>query len=362
MAKPPVIGLLGGGQLGRMLCEAAGPLGYSIAVLDDAACPAKQVNVHDAHVAGSFKDPAKVRELASRCDVLTVEIEHVDTDVLEEIATKGVRTAAGDTRRVPVHPSWRTLRLVQDKFAQKEHFAAAAVPVAPQTALDGAERLRDELARASRTFGFPFIVKARKGSYDGRGNFKVTSPDDFDDAVAALGTLPLYAEKWVPFVAELAVMVVRTEDDDGNCTGLFPYPTVETVHEDDVCKTVFMPPRRVDAAACARAQQLARDVVGSLWGRGVFAVEMFLLHDGPSPRPPFLFLHPPTHRPTVPMLTGAPPTQGPSWSTRWPPGRTTRATTPSRRCPTCRSTRRSCTPSWTWCPSRCSWRRGAPAP
>ncbi|KAM4059422.1 AIR carboxylase domain-containing protein [Hirsutella rhossiliensis] len=280
MSRPPVIGLLGGGQLGRMLCEAAGPLGYHVAVLDEDGCPAKQVNGSDKHVCGSFKDAAKVRELAARCDVLTVEIEHVNADVLEDIAVRGVPSASGELRKVPVHPSWRTLRLVQDKYEQKEHLRANGIPVASQMALDGGELLAVSLGHAYHRLAFPFMVKARKGSYDGRGNFKVSGPDDFEAAIDALGALPLYAEKWVPFAMELAVMVIRTEDDDGECTGVYSYPAVETVHEDDVCKTVLMPPRKVDAAVCDNAQRVAEQVVRSLWGRGVFAVEMFLLQDG----------------------------------------------------------------------------------
>ncbi|KJZ77861.1 hypothetical protein HIM_02498 [Hirsutella minnesotensis 3608] len=232
----------------------------------------------------SFKDAAAVRELAARCDVLTVEIEHVNTDVLEDVAERGV-VVDGRTKKVPVHPSWRTLRLVQDKYAQKEHFRAAGIPVAPQMALGGSSDdgslLVAALKDASERLEFPFMVKARKGSYDGRGNFKVRGPDDFGPAVDALGAaLPLYAEKWVPFAMELAVMVLRTEDDSGACSGVYSYPVVETVHQDDVCHTVLMPPRAVDAAVCARAQRVAEDVVRSLWGRGVFAVEMFLLQDG----------------------------------------------------------------------------------
>ena len=280
MAKTPVIGLLGGGQLGRMLIEAAAPLDYKIAVLDEDGCPAKQINSFSKHVAGSFKDAAKVKELASKVDVLTVEIEHVNTEVLEEIATKGVPTANGELRKVPVHPSWKTLRLVQDKYEQKEHFKARGVAIAPQLALEGGEALIDSLKKAYEQLGFPFMVKARKGSYDGRGNFKVNGPEDFEAAVEALGKLPLYAEKWVPFEMELAVMVIRTEDDEGNCTGVYSYPTVETVHQDDVCKTVFMPPRNVDGVVAAKAQKVAEEVIKSLWGRGVFAVEMFLLKDG----------------------------------------------------------------------------------
>lgn len=280
MSKPPVIGLLGGGQLGRMLCEAAGPLGYEVIVLDAADCPAKQINAHPQHIAGSFKDADKVRELAAKCDVLTVEIEHINTEVLEEVATKGVRAADGHMKKVPVHPSWCTLRLVQDKYLQKEHFNANGVPIAHQMALDGD---LDSLRGAYEKLGFPFMVKARKGSYDGRGNFKVKGVEDFEPAIKALGGLPLYAEKYVPFVMELSVMVIRTEDNDGNLEGVYSYPVVESVHEDDVCKLVYMPPRNVDVAVCAEACQVAEKVIKSLWGRGVFAVEMFLLKDGKPP-------------------------------------------------------------------------------
>ncbi|RCI17196.1 hypothetical protein L249_1842 [Ophiocordyceps polyrhachis-furcata BCC 54312] len=280
MASRPVIGLLGGGQLGRMLCEAAGPLGYQVSVLDEADCPARMAaGGRQRHVTGSFKDADRVRELAKNCDVLTVEIEHVDVDVLEEVATQGVLLADGRLKRVPVHPSWRTLRLVQDKFLQKQHFQFNDIPVAQQLVVQ-INDLRASLDEAARTLGFPLIVKARRDSYDGRGNYKVAAPEDIEPAIQALGRMPLYAEKWVPFVTELAVMVIRTEDDDGQCTGLFPYPTVETVHEDQVCKTVLMPPRNVSSVVCLAAQRLAQDVVRCLWGRGVFAVELFLLEDG----------------------------------------------------------------------------------
>ncbi|KAI6785843.1 Phosphoribosylaminoimidazole carboxylase-like protein [Emericellopsis cladophorae] len=275
---PLKIGLLGGGQLGQMLCEATNPDGFEVVILDAEDAPAKRINGHKEHVTGSFKDAAKVRELAEKCDVLTVEIEHVNTDVLEEVATKGVRSAStGEMRTVPVHPSWRTLRLVQDKYLQKEHFHQRGVPIARQMALDGD---LDSLKAAYEALAFPFMVKARTGSYDGRGNFKVKGPEDFAASIDALKGLPLYAEKWVPFVMELAVMVIRTEDNEGNLQGVHSYPVVETIHEDDVCKTVIMPPRKVGADVCAKARRVAEEVISSLWGRGVFAVEMFLLEDG----------------------------------------------------------------------------------
>ncbi|KAI0815476.1 phosphoribosylaminoimidazole carboxylase [Xylaria sp. FL0064] len=284
MAKNPIIGLLGGGQLGRMLCQAAAPLGITVAVLDAEDCPAKQINHNSLHVTGSFKDPEKIRLLASRCDVLTVEIEHVECDVLEEIATAGVEVPSPDghgtiMKRVPVHPSYKTIRLIQDKFQQKEYFAQNGLPVAPQMAVESGDARIASIEQAAKRFGFPFMLKGAKGSYDGRGNFKVRTADDFKIAAEQMGDQPLYAEKFVPFQMELAVMVMRTEDDDGNLKKVYPYPVVETIHEDSICTKVFYPPRNVAENITQRAQKIACDVVSRLWGRGVFAVEMFLVGD-----------------------------------------------------------------------------------
>ncbi|KAH8647299.1 phosphoribosylaminoimidazole carboxylase [Xylariales sp. PMI_506] len=280
MAKKPVVGLLGGGQLGRMLQEAASPLGIEIVVLDEANCPTRQINQNPKHVTGSFNDPEKIRELATKCDVLTVEIEHVNADVLEEIATKGVKLSSGELKKVPVHPSWETIRLIQDKYLQKEHFRKAGIPVAPQLAIDGESLTPSSLKEVAKSYGFPFMLKARKGSYDGRGNFLVRGEEDFDEAIRSMGKLSLYAEKFVPFVKELAVMVVRTEDDNGNLRNVHPYPPVQTIHEDSICTKVFYPPRQVSADVCKQASATAADVARTLKGRGVFAVELFLLPDG----------------------------------------------------------------------------------
>lgn len=282
-----VIGLLGGGQLGRMLCEAANPLGMEIAVLDAKDCPAKQVHQSKHHVTGSFKDPLAIRELAAHSDYLTVEIEHVDTEVLEDIAKNGVEIGLPDgtteMHHPPIHPSYETLRLIQDKYLQKEHFSKSGLPVAKQVSIQDGDDSIASLKTVLGTFGFPFMLKARKGSYDGRGNYKVASEEDFEPALEALKGTSLYAEKWVPFKMELAVMVVRTEDDEGNLKRCIPYPAVETIHEDSICTKVYMPPRGVSQATCEKARELATAVISTLSGRGVYAVEMFVLEDGAVP-------------------------------------------------------------------------------
>jgi phosphoribosylaminoimidazole carboxylase len=121
------------------------------------------------------------------------------------------------------------------------------------------------------------MLKSRTLAYDGRGNFVVSDAAVIPAALKALKDRPLYAEKWAPFVAELAVMVVRTKD--GTCLS---YPTVETVHEDNICKLVYAP-ARVGEGAREKARRMAEKAVGSFWGAGVFGVEMFLLPDGIRP-------------------------------------------------------------------------------
>jgi phosphoribosylaminoimidazole carboxylase len=255
-----VVGLLGGGQLGRMFIEAANRLNIQVNVLDAAKSPAKAISSHEGHVQGSFKDPEAIQKLSKTCDVVTVEIEHVDTYILEKISSK-----------VAVEPSWQTIRLIQDKYTQKEHLQKHHVSTAESIPLAGATL--EDLQKVGDQFGFPFMLKSRTEAYDGRGNFPVKSSADFDAALKTLGDRPLYAEKWAQFKAELAVMVVKTKD------AVLAYPTVETLHEDSICKLVYAPARNVSDKVLEQAQELAKKAVACFWGKGVFGVEMFLLKD-----------------------------------------------------------------------------------
>lgn len=171
-----------------------------------------------------------------------------------------------------LQPSWRTVRVIQDKFLQKSHIQSAGVPVADSLAVE--ESTPEALQTIGQKFGYPFMLKSRTEAYDGRGNFVVKSADSIPAALSALHNRPLYAERWAPFVKELAVMVVRTKS--GAC---FSYPTVETVHENNICKLVYAP-ARVPEGVRERARAMAEQAVGSFWGAGVFGVEMFLLEDG----------------------------------------------------------------------------------
>ncbi|KAH9180078.1 Phosphoribosylaminoimidazole carboxylase [Lactarius sanguifluus] len=251
-----------------MLAASASLLNIPVVILDIGAhAPAKQVVAptapHRDHVDGSFSDPDRIRELATKVDVLTVEIEHVNVDVLEEVQS---------SHGVEVHPNPSAIRIIQDKFRQKEHFLSLSIPVAGFLPVDSTDQA---ITSVAGVLGLPLMLKSRTLAYDGRGNYVLRELSQIQDALNALGGRPLYAEKWVSFVKEIAVMVVRTATGD-----TFSYPVVETVHKDNICQLVFAPLRSRDAGLSARARDIAETAVRSLSGAGVFCVEMFLLANG----------------------------------------------------------------------------------
>ena len=276
------VGILGGGQLGRMMCEAASRLNLKVVCLDAEGAPAKQINCHPDHVNGSFRDAQAIRRLAERCDVLTTEIEHVDTYALEELANGTHTTEDWQMVKVPrvdIQPGWETIRTIQDKYLQKEHLTAHQVSTARSLPL--AENTLEALQECRTELKLPFMLKSRTEAYDGRGNHPVKTTSDFAAALEALGNRQLYAEEWQNFKQELAVMIVKTTDDPGewqSCT--LAFPVVETVHEDSICKLVYAPARAVSPVDSQNAQDLARKAVSTFRGKGVFGVEMFLLDNG----------------------------------------------------------------------------------
>lgn len=250
-----------------MLAASASLLNVKVVILDVGHHgPAKQIvssPPHLSHVDGAFSDPDKIRELAQKVDVLTVEIEHVNVDVLEEVQ----RSA-----KVEVHPSPSTIRIIQDKFVQKQHMQSHGLSVADFIAVESSV---EGVKKAAEKLGFPLMLKSRTLAYDGRGNAVVRDISRAQEAIDALGDRPLYAERLMPLVKEVAVMVVRTTSGE-----VRSYPVVETVHKDNICHLVFAPFRSEDITVSLRARKLAEDAVKSLTGAGVFGVEMFLLENG----------------------------------------------------------------------------------
>ena len=254
----PTLGVVGGGQLGRMLAEAAAPLGVDLIVLDPTpSCPASSV-ARDQIVAG-FDDPDGVDELARRADAITFEIELADPDLLAEASTE---------HDVPVHPDPDTLRTIQDKLVQNESLADAGIPIPEFTAIATAEGLE----RVTEEFGGA-MVKAREGGYDGRGNAPAESPEAATEVLDSIEG-PAMAERLVDFTREIAVMGVRGADGATRT-----YPVTETVHRAEILRESVSPARTTDSVV-ARAEAVASDVLETLSGRGVYGIELFETRDG----------------------------------------------------------------------------------
>lgn len=265
-----------------MMALEAPRVGIQMKFLDPTGveCPAAQVVPHKFIVEGSLKDPSSLRELARDVDVLTVEIEHVGVETLEELEREGVN----------VQPSSRVLRIIRDKFVQKEHFEAHKIPLPPFRQTPSVEAIKE----AANELGLPLMLKSRKGGYDGRGNAVLKSSSDADilDALQKLGAfegsdaatarptdaLDLYAEGWISFDCEVGVMVVRSS----NGLDTDSYPAVNAIQEDSICRVVLAPARHVAADVRATCERVARAAIDSLGAgaSGMFGVELFVTKDG----------------------------------------------------------------------------------
>lgn len=246
------IGIVGGGQLGRMLAEAAHTLGFQVTVLDPTPdSPAGQVA--DKQIVGDFRDPLMVKELGEECDYITFEIELADDTALRELEAKGI----------PVNPSPATLAVIKDKYEQKKFLKSHGIPTANFVDVTDHNVLLD----------YPYVLKAKRDSYDGRGNATVESEAGIDASFEKLRGRELYAEKWVPFSKELAVIAAR-----GSKGEIAVYPVVETIHKDHILDTLLCP-APVGDGVHKKAEDLARSVMEHLKGCGVFGIEMFFVGD-----------------------------------------------------------------------------------
>jgi len=249
------IGIVGGGQLGKMMALPAKSMGFTVTVVDPTPqSPAGQCV--DREITGGYSDAEATRKLAEVSDFITVEIEHINTDALAEVAKKGT----------PVNPSPKTIDVIKNKFAQKEFLAKAGIPVAPYLAVES----KTDIVNAAKKFGYPFLLKARFDAYDGRGNALIKKPADIDTALEKFGNRELYVEKFVPFVKELAIMIARSTDGD-----IVPYPIVETIHKNNILHLTIAP-ARVDKKIADKAKKFAIKTMEHLHGAGVFGIEMFL--------------------------------------------------------------------------------------
>lgn len=316
-----------------MLLQAASPLSIPVVVLDpEVTAPAKQVSSPHLfpvsassssplkHLDGAFTEASKIRELANQVDVLTVEIEHVNVDAIQEIEIEFASSGGRSGKGVKVYPASSIIRTIQDKYAQKVHLAQRGVPVAPFLPIetDSSSSISSEnpyqplvssVLSAVKQFGLPLMLKSRHLAYDGKGNYLLRESDEKSVQTALEALIPssslststralgdrLYAEKFAPFVKEVAVMVVRGASGETRA-----YPAVETIHRDSVCHIVYAPLRpptgqeygvgtkqrgldvNAHKSVNERAKEDAQKAIDALGegAVGVFGVEMFLMADG----------------------------------------------------------------------------------
>ncbi len=255
-----ILGIIGGGQLGMMLTEAAKKMPQHISeviVLDPTEnCSAVQVGAKQ--ILADFKDEKAIMDLASQVDILTYEIESGSSEVLKIAESK-----------TTINPSPETLRIIQDKFFQKSFLRQNNIPVTDFVAIESLDDLKQKIIK----FGYPVLLKARRDAYDGRGNFVIKSQNDLEKAYNYFNGRTLMLEKFVDFKMEVSVIAARNTKGQ-----IATYPVVENIHENNILRMTIAP-ARVPNSVAEQAEQIAHETMRVLHGAGVFGIEMFVTSD-----------------------------------------------------------------------------------
>jgi 5-(carboxyamino)imidazole ribonucleotide synthase len=247
--------MVGGGQLARMTCQAAIPLGVRFRVLADSPADSA-AQVCAATTVGDYRSLADLQDFAAGCDAVTFDHEHVPAGHLQAL----------ERASVPLHPGPAALHHAQDKLAMRRHLTGLGVPCPRFAPAPGLPEIIDfkEMSR-----GWPVVLKATRGGYDGKGVWVCETPGQ---AAEVLGYgIDLMVEEHVPFEAELAVLAVRSPFGQGAV-----YPVVQTVQRDGICREVLAPAPGLAPSLAREAEALALRMAGELGVTGLLAVELFL--------------------------------------------------------------------------------------
>jgi 5-(carboxyamino)imidazole ribonucleotide synthase len=255
-----ILGIIGGGQLGMMITEAAKKMPKEISeiiVLDPTEnCPAAQVGA--TQIIADFKNRDAIIDLANKSDIITYEIESGDSDVLKSVE-----------KNAEINPSPETLRIIQDKFLQKTFLKENNIPVPDFVKIENIGDVKNTL----KEFGYPALLKARRDAYDGRGNYKIDSENDLQKAYDYFKGQKLLLEKFVPFKMEVSVIASRNTKGQ-----IKTYPLVENIHEDNILRETIAP-ARVSEEVTKKAEIIAEKTMTVLRGAGIFGIEMFVTQD-----------------------------------------------------------------------------------
>lgn len=260
VVQPPArIGIIGGGQLGKMITAEAKRMGYYVTILDPTlSSPAGQVA--DEQITASFTDRDAIERLVGDSDVTTYEFEHIDADMLIALEAEGNS----------IYPSGKSLKSIQDKYVQKTMLKNAGLPVPDFFPVNDEQ----DILKCVGTIGLPFILKTRSGGYDGKGNCVIKSKGEIGQALEEFKGYALMVERFIEFERELSIIVAR--DFKHKCAY---YPIVENMHEDSILR-LTRAPSSIEMAVEQRIRDIAARVMEVLDDYGVFCIEMFLAKNG----------------------------------------------------------------------------------
>lgn len=247
------LGIIGGGQLGRIMSQKAKKMGFHVTILDPTPnCPAAQVS--DKQIIAGFYDKEKLTKIVEESDVTTFELEHIDTSVLKELFDKGHN----------IHPSPYVMELIQNKYEQKKLLDDKGIAVPAYKNV----KTQDDLA----SFGFPVIQKTKFGGYDGKGVQMLKTPEDMKNCIKTES----FIEELVDIDKELAIIVARNIEGEIKC-----YPVVEMLFDErvNICDSV-MAPARISKEIEEKAIEVSTQSIKALDGVGIFGVELFLTKKG----------------------------------------------------------------------------------
>lgn len=253
------IGILGGGQLGRMLAGAAAQLGFDVAIYcPEKDCPAARVAARQT--IGAYDDVAALKTWAETCDVVTYEFENVPVSAAQALIDAGIC----------VHPGAQALEVSQDRFVEKSFLRSCSIATADFAAIEHADDIPEAIAR----FGGQGILKTRRDGYDGKGQARLEAGDDFEAAHKSLAQAPCILEALVPFDCEVSVIIARGSDGVTSC-----YDLPRNEHVNGILRRSSVP-SNLDQAVAAKAREAAASLAAALGYVGVLALEFFVLVDG----------------------------------------------------------------------------------
>jgi len=252
------LGMLGGGQLGRMFTTAAQTLGYNVVVLDpDTHSPAGIIA--DQHICAKYTDESALRQLAELCDAITTEFENIPATTLAFLEQQTV-----------VHPSSKALAATQNRINEKQFIASLGIPVAPFIAI----RVTADIDNADLTIQFPAILKVATFGYDGKGQVVCQTVDEVRKAFESLGQVECVLEQRINLDREVSTVLARSQSGD-----ISNFPVAENVHVNGILHSTTVPSHLPDAQV-ATVIQMAAKIANGLAYVGVMAVEFFLSKEG----------------------------------------------------------------------------------